>query len=135
LKSVFTPGQAKAWKTESDARSAYRQRAITTLIVSAFDQKTGISEDQWAKLEPKVADLLKEYGDEFGRYYISSPPTEWYLQSVTMFVPMAGIPEKDMKSILTADQWTRWSGSEEFGNASNYWENIQQTHQRVRLAK
>jgi hypothetical protein len=45
-----------------------------------------------------------------------------------MFLPFAGIPEKEMKELLTKEQWESWTGCNEFNNAQNYWENIKRMH-------
>jgi Spy/CpxP family protein refolding chaperone len=126
LKAVLTPDQRKAWDQETAARSAYRQKAIAALILAAFDQRTGLSQDQWAKLEPLINQIIAKYSDRFEGYFAYSQ--NWFLQSFSIFLPIAGIPEKDMKNILTTGQWERWTGSNEFANASQYWANIDQTH-------
>jgi hypothetical protein len=46
-----------------------------------------------------------------------------------MFLPVAGIPEKDFKAILTKDQWDRWTRSSEFSNVSNFWTMVDRNHQ------
>jgi hypothetical protein len=134
VKTVLTPDQAAAWKKETDARSAYLQDSIAAFIVAAFDQRTSLSPDQWAKLEPLVAKTITDYSEEFGSFFAYSQA--WYLQSFSIFLPIAAIPEKDMKNILTAEQWEHWTGSNEFSNASQYWSEIDQNHrQRVKAKK
>ena len=128
--SVLSADQQAAWHKETDARAAYRQQAIAGLVVSAFDERTGISADQWAKLEPMVLKLLKDYGDDFGSFYESYPPSPWYLQTFTMFLPIIGVPQKDMKAVLTRDQWDRWSSSMVFAQGNSNWQNVQQMHQQ-----
>jgi hypothetical protein len=46
-----------------------------------------------------------------------------------LFLPVAAIPEKDLKAILTKEQWDRWTGSQEFSNVANYWNMINNNHQ------
>jgi hypothetical protein len=131
VKAVLTPDQEKAWKQETDARGAYRQKAIAALVVAAFDQSTGLTPDQWAKLEPLVVKFLADYSDEIGNYFRFSQA--WFLQSYSVFIPIAGIPEKDLKSILTTDQWDHWNGSNECSSANEYWSNLDQNRrQRVK---
>jgi hypothetical protein len=131
LNSVATPGQADAWKKEKEARAAFQDKAIASTIVASFDERIGISSEQWAKLEPLVMQIQKDYSEDLGRYYQAAEGTAWYLQTYTMFLPVVGIPEKDMKALLTEDQWDRWSGSNLFMNASMNWQNIQQMHQQM----
>ena len=71
---------------------------------------------------------MTDYGEEFGRYFAYSQV--WYLQSFSIFLPIAGIPEKDMKGILTTQQWEHWTGSNEFANANQYWTMIDQNHRQ-----
>jgi len=66
----------------------------------------------------------------------SSPDSTWFLQSYSMLTPIAGIPEKTMRSILTDGQWKQLNGSNSFNNAQRYWENIQTRHkQRLKEKK
>ena len=53
--------------------------------------------------------------------------TPWYLQTYSSLLPMAGVPEKEMKTILSKAQWDRWAG-EDLGNAMNYWDSIENNH-------
>jgi hypothetical protein len=49
-----------------------------------------------------------------------------------MFLPMIGVPQTDMKAILTKEQWDRWSSSMVFAQGNSNWQNLQQMHkQRV----
>ena len=43
---------------------------------------------------------------------------------------VAGVPDADLKAILTPDQWDRWTKSNEYSNASNMWQNVQQFHKQ-----
>ena len=51
-------------------------------------------------------------------------------------VPLArerlGIPEEDLKALFSKEQWERWTTTDEFTNAKNYWNNIRQNHQNRR---
>jgi hypothetical protein len=127
LDAILSPDQLKAWQKETGARTAYRQKAIASMVISAFDKVTGLSADQWAKLEPLVEKIESEYSADFGRFFANSQL--WFLQSFVTYLPLAGIPENDMKAILTKDQWERWTETNEFANATNYWNMINQNHQ------
>jgi hypothetical protein len=133
VKAVLTPDEANAWKQETDVRSAYRQQAIAALVVAAFDQRNNLTPDQWVKLEPLVTKTMADSGEEFGLFFASSQP--WFLQSFSIFLPIAGIPEEEMKSILTTDQWERWTGSNEYSNANQYWTMIDQNRPRQKAPK
>ncbi|MGA3170415.1 MAG: PDZ domain-containing protein [Chthoniobacteraceae bacterium] len=132
LKSTLTPAQQDAWQKERDARKAYLQRAIVDLIVAAFSQKVGLSENQVARLEPEVETITRDYGRDIDNMFRSAVPSEpWYLQGYIMFLPVAGIPDQHLKSILTDVQSREWKGSGECSNATNYWQNIVQTHMQI----
>ena len=75
---------------------------------------------------------MSEYTDEIGTFFSFSEGSAWYLQNYTRFMPLAGIPEEEMKALLSKEQWERWSTTEEFANAKNYWNNIRQNHQNRR---
>ncbi|HEX4083569.1 MAG TPA: PDZ domain-containing protein [Chthoniobacteraceae bacterium] len=120
----LTADQIKAWKKELDARTAYRNKAISAAVVCTFDERFRLTSSQWAKLEPMVAKIVSECGDQFGNFFNMTPRTEWFLQSYTAFAPMAGIPDKDMKTILTDAQWRAWTGCNEYETAQEIWRNI-----------
>jgi hypothetical protein len=127
LKASLTPDQQDVWKKETDAREAYRQKAIADMILSAFARKFGISPDQEAKIAPLLVTSVNEYSQDFGNFFAYS--SRWYFQGYYMFLPVAGIPEKDFKAILTKDQWDRWTRSSEFSNVSNFWTMVDRNHQ------
>jgi hypothetical protein len=131
--TVLTDPQRTVWQKALAERNAFRAQAVSAAIMAEFDRKSFLTEDQWKKLGTVVAGIVKDYEPDITRMFSSSNATPWYLQNYMMFIPLAGIPEKDFKSILTPEQWDRWSGSNEFGNSVSYWENVQQYHtQRVK---
>lgn len=79
------------------------------------------------KIEPKVAAIIKEYGDDIVRFGFSEE-TKWFLQGYSMFMPIAGIPEKEMKGILSKEQWDCLAGTQEYANGMSNWENVKQNH-------
>lgn len=135
VKNELTDQQRGAWQKEVDGRSAYREKAIASALMAEFDRKNPITPGQWEKLEPIIAGILKDYSPEIANNFSSSNDTPWYLQYYSMFMPFAGVPEKDFKAILTKEQWDRWTGSNECSNSANYWENIQQNHEQRVKAK
>jgi hypothetical protein len=134
VKAELTEPQRAAWEKELDARAAYRDKAIASLVMAEFDRRVALTEDQWRRLEPRVAAMLKEYAPDIASMFSYSAGYVWYLASHSMFIPIAAVPESEMKALLTKEQWERWSGAPEFGNMNNYWENIQRRHtNRVRV--
>ena len=50
-----------------------------------------------------------------------------------MFLPFGSLDEKQILEYMTKEQWDRLKGSNEYSNATNYWENVEQQHkQRVK---
>jgi hypothetical protein len=43
-----------------------------------------------------------------------------------MYLPVAGIPDKDLQSLLNKEQLHRWNASQQRSVASSYWTNIVQ---------
>ena len=128
--------QRAKWQKEVDGREAFKSKSIASLILSEFDRKTSISMEQWDKLEPMIAKITVDYAPEIGNYFSNGNMNRWYLQNYTMFIPVAGVPEKEMTAILTKEQLDHWKGTNECSNGMNYWGNIQQMHaQRVKEKK
>ena len=72
---------------------------------------------------------MRDYSLDIRRMFGYSPGnTPWYFQSYTMFLPLMGVPEDELKTILGKDRWEHWNGSVEHNNGVNYWQNIQQYH-------
>jgi hypothetical protein len=129
--SELSDTQRTEWQKEIGARKDYEQKVISASIVGELDRMCLLSEDQWTKLEPMLAARLKEYSQDFNQMFSSQEA--WFLQSYYMLTPLAGIPEKEVRTILTDAQWKQWSSSNQFSNCTRYWENIESNHKsRVR---
>jgi len=128
VKSDLTPQQQEAWKKETDARAAFRDQAIATIVVSDFGRENPISPDQSAKLVPMVANILHDFGPNIAQIFPPSNPVSWFMQGTSSLLPVAGISNDDLKTVLAKDQIDRWHASPEYGNISALWSNIQQMH-------
>ncbi|MGB8356840.1 MAG: hypothetical protein WCD79_23285 [Chthoniobacteraceae bacterium] len=125
--------QRAAWQKEVDARGQFRDQAVAGLIIGEFARKHMLTLEQTTKLEPMITSIVKDYSAEISSMFSSNNSTPWYLQYYMMFMPFAGISEKDLKDILTKEQWNSWSGSMECANSSQFWSNIKAMHaQKVR---
>ena len=122
VKDMLNQDQMKAWKSETDARDQYENDAICGWITVSFAQRFALSPDQQDRLRPMVAKILKKYGDRFGNYFEGDTP--WYLEGYYMFMPMAGIKDNDLGTVMTKDQIDRWKSSNVHAQAAMYWENI-----------
>ena len=134
VKRELTPEQQKAWEAELSARDDYRDAAIAAGLLEAFEYKVRLTQPQLDKLKPILSRMMTDYSDDIRATFSSS--MSWYLQRYYMFLPFAGIPEKEMKEILSKEQWETWIGCQEYANANSFWENIKRMHdQRAKNAK
>jgi hypothetical protein len=126
VKTVLNPQQVKDWKTETDARHQYESDAICDWITLSFAQRFGLSPGQQGKLQPMIARIFKKYSSHFASYfrYFQGGDAPWYLEGYSMFIPLAGIEDKELATVLTKDQIDRWIGSNFHGQAAMYWQNI-----------
>ena len=100
--------------------------------MAEFDRMDPVTTEQWKKIEPLLESAMKDFSPDIDQVF-SAP---WYQQRYSMFIPFAFAPEKEMKGILTPEQWDRWTGSQEFANTTNYSQNIKRVHdQRVKGGK
>jgi len=128
VKVELSAKQQELWKKETDARADFQDKAIASLVVAEFDRRYQLTADQWDKLEPVIAGVVHDYSPEISQIFSFSNGVRWFMGSGYTLLPFDGVPEADLKAILSKDQWTRWSGSEECGNAAGLWQNIQQRH-------
>ena len=125
----LTAPQRALWQREVDARAAYKEQAIGSLLLAEFDRRYQLASAQREKLQGMLVGIMRDYGPEIHRMFAyASASTPWYFQSYTMFLPLLGIPEDDLKTMLGKDRWDRWSNSSEHANDTNYWQNVQQMH-------
>ena len=135
VKTGLTPPQRDALQKEEKEREAFRNNTIVRSVIADFDQQYLLTADQHAKMEALVVAMLKEYGSELGTNFSNYDSAPWYLQPYYKFIPIAGIPEKELKETLTKEQWEGWNASREFSNCSSYWSNLQQNHERMKNNK
>jgi hypothetical protein len=130
VKTELTPQQQEAWKKETDARAAFRDDTIATMVVSQFENEDQITPDQSAKLEPMVAQVVHDFSADIGQIFSPNNPVPWFMQGFYSLLPVAGISDADLKTILTKEQIDRWHASPECGNISGLWQNIEQMHRQ-----
>ena len=122
VKMALNEDQQKAWQAEREARDAYRSSAIAGWIACSFGQNFGLSQDQTDKIQGVIGKLVDKYHDRLGGFFMGDTP--WYLESFYMFIPVAGIPDKDLKGLLTKEQLEKWNGSPLHSEAAMMWGNI-----------
>jgi len=128
MKAELKKPETDAWKKVQDERAAYEQTVISQLVLEDFDRQTRLTSTQLEKLKPMVDNFLKEYREDLGSYFSYSNDGRWYLQAYSALIPIASIPEKDLKEILSKDQYDSWTGSPMWSNCSMYWNNLEANH-------
>jgi hypothetical protein len=131
VKVALDSKQQDSWKKETDARTTFRDKTITQWAMEEFDRKNQITPEQWAKLEPLIAGFVHDDAADISQMFSPFNPSPWYLEGMYTLMPFAGVPDKDMKAILTKEQLDRWHGSPECTNATNLWQNMQIHKQRA----
>jgi hypothetical protein len=126
VQSELTPDQQAAWKKETDAREDYRGGAIAAAVLSEFDRQAHLTDDQWDKLRPLIAGVLHDYSRGFAQVFSGMNGMEWYLGGPYILIPLAGVDDQQLKSILTKDQMDLWTSSPQFANANNLWQVVHQ---------
>jgi hypothetical protein len=129
VKTELTAKQRESWQKETDARAAFHDKAVVELVMEEFDRENQIASDQWARLEPMIARVMKDYSAEIGQIFSQNNPP-WYMQGPYMLLPFAGVSDADLKTVLSKDQMDRWHASGNCTNATNLWQNIEQIHKQ-----
>jgi hypothetical protein len=133
VKASLTPKEQETWKKETDARSAFKDKSIGDFVMAEFDRETRLTPQQWDKMEPIVSGVIHDYGKEMSQMFAFGNGMEWYMEGPYILMPMAGVPDAQLKGILTKDQLDSWHSSQQCGTATSLWQNVQQIHdQRVR---
>lgn len=130
VKAVFDEGQLATWSKEVEERAAFRSTAAASAILAELDRKISITPAQRATLEAMIGKIIKEYEPDIARMFSPLNSVPWFLQTYSMFMPLASIPEKELQEILSKAQVDRLRGSNEFSNATQYWENVERFHQQ-----
>ena len=130
----LTEAQRAAWKKETDARDVDEQRTVFVTILGEIDRLCMLTEEQRGKFEPLLSGQLKEYDQDL-RSMFSQGNNGWFLAGYYILTPVAGLPEKELRTILSDTQWKALSGSQQFSNGARYWDNIEQNHKRRVKAK
>jgi hypothetical protein len=125
----LTEAQRAAWQKEVDARKAYERQMIVASVLAGLDELCVLTEDQWIKLDPVLVKQLEDYGPDFDQMF-SDRNTVWFLQSYYVLTPLAGIPEQDLRKIISDEQWKQLTSAQQFSNARSYWQNIESNHKQ-----
>ncbi|WP_050023508.1 hypothetical protein [Verrucomicrobium sp. BvORR034] len=133
LKAELNPDQFKKWEGEQKARQDFQDEAVAAFVLAEFDRKVLLNGAQSEALKTRLAAVIRDYQPDLATYFSGSEGVPWYLQYYSMLIPIVGVTEKDLKTIITPGQWDAWSKSNEFNNCMSYWSGIEQNHNsRVR---
>ena len=133
VKEVLSPEQNATWTEEIEHRQAFRQKAAAASILAEFDRRFSATAEQSQKLEAFLAKFLEDYSPDIERMFSSGNSAPWYLATYSVFLPFGSLDEKKAMEYMTKEQWDQLKASNEFSNATNYWENVEQQHkQRVK---
>lgn len=128
LSTSLDAEQRQRLKQVTDARLKYRLGAMAAMSVSELDRRRRLSTDQSAKLEEAIRNVVAEHLPEIERHM----SFQWFLQYYYALVPLGGVPEKELQSILTPEQW-KLVKERDLPDAMQYWEGIKTSHdQRVK---
>ena len=126
VQTELTDEQQQAWEKEKEARADYRGNAIASSVLAEFDRQAHLSDDQWNKLHPLVANVLADYSPGIAQVFSGMNGMVWYLGGPYVLIPLAGVDDKDLNAVLTKDQVDLWTGSQDFANANNLWQVVKQ---------
>ncbi|MCB1063412.1 MAG: hypothetical protein KDN20_10895 [Verrucomicrobiae bacterium] len=128
LSLLLDESQTQAWQTATENRETMRRNAIASMVSVYFEGRLGLDEKQGTALRAKLTTAVQTYGPDIESYFTSwSSP--WYLQYYSIGLPLMGIPEKELKELLSKDQFTIWEQQFQ-GNAANYWDSIESRHKQ-----
>ena len=130
LQATLTEAQQKTLQQSAEERHNYRLKAMAAMSTSELDRRRKLSEEQCGKIETALQKVLSDYLPDIERYM----SFQWFLQYYYALVPLAGVEEKEMKAILTPEQWKMFK-DRDLPDALQYWEGIKNNHeQRLKQA-
>jgi hypothetical protein len=124
IEEVLKPEAITLWKKEQEDREAYRNRALARTVLAEVNRRNPIRDEQADKLEPLLAKITKEYGQDLNDWY-SEP---WYGYSYVLCTPLAGVPEKDMAEIFTPEELKHLKSSV-LEQAAQNWAGVHEQHE------
>lgn len=144
--SPLAPMTQPIWKTAYNSELSESQRQTLTDItrqrqeelakmVSAlttwiFERHTALRPNQIPPVRELVAKAVLEYLPDLEQTYGSEDSeSPWYNHLHSVVLPLFGVPETDLKRILTPSQWERWSKSELHNSFGGNWTNLKSLHE------
>lgn len=119
---VLAAEQRTLFEESQTRQSEFKRKVITLQILSHTEFAINLSAEQVDKLKPMVSKLVEKYEPETARAFTSSTP--WYFNSTYSLTLIAGIPKKQLKEILSKEQYDRWEKTH-FRRIESYWKRIE----------
>jgi hypothetical protein len=123
LKTTLNEAQQRKLQQVADERQNYRLKAMAAMSVSELDRRRKLSGDQCDRIETAIQKVLADYLPDIERYM----SIQWFLQYYYALVPLAGVADKEMKEILTPEQW-KLCKERDLPDAMQYWEGVKNNH-------
>jgi hypothetical protein len=124
LTQTLSPAEQQAWQALEAERSAYRQKAVSMLLLTELERKLGLNEAQLDKLEPLLQQAFTDYLPDMSNYMDRGSGMDIRM----LLLLLNGVPEQEQKSILTKEQLDKWLSVT--ADYSGWWQSIMQNHQR-----
>lgn len=103
IEGMLDGERRKRWLAECDARKARLSSSQTTLVLCQADRTASLTDEQLDQLGAKIEGVLLEHGAALERSK-NLIGREWYSYNRTVLMPLAGIPDEELKSILSDKQ-------------------------------
>jgi hypothetical protein len=131
ITTLLSESEQTAWKKVLDARKDYRTAAMATMSVNELDRRRRLTPEQVTQVHQLVSAVIYNYLPDIERYMNHS----WHLQYYYALLPLAGVKDGDLKSVLTERQW-KLVQERDLPDAEQYWEGIESYHkQRIQQDK
>ena len=122
IETTLTSAQREIWQKEVEARKEFVARTATHSLLVNFDTLNSLSASQWDALEPLVRKATRDpsLGSAFQPDSIA-----WQRTTPYAFLPFL-LLEKELKSILTEEQFKAWTGGEDYKAAQETLKRLQE---------
>jgi len=122
IESLLDEERREKWLAERNARLSRLSESQKSLVMFQADRVAGLSEEQAKELGAKVEVVLEKHGPALEKLK-SMIGRDWYSYNHTVLVPLAGVPEEELKSILTKNQLDQLKPA--MTQTRHYWSQIE----------
>jgi hypothetical protein len=121
---ILSPDAFQVWRKRCQDREEFRSKALAEVVVMSVKQRCpGITAAMADRLEGEIAAVIKEYSEDMMSW--SGQP--WYEYSSRRLLPLAGVPEKNLKDIL-GEKVAKEVIDKALPEAAEYWPSIVSIH-------